>query len=361
LHEGSNAIDVHSINVPNTSQTTQGIENVDGTLGLAIPGRNSSTWSASNDAYRFSPDPTYIYGLITYNWTPSNTVSNAAIYNPTANPLQTTTYEVSVSEQGCVQTDSVRVVINTNNTINAPVVSCGVTNVATSSVLFEWGQASGAIAWEYSLDSGVTWTTRLFNDSSFLYTGLQQGTCYGIWVRALGGIGGCPNNPATYLDCCTNVLSNAVTQNGITLSAVAAGPSIVYQWIDCNNGNAVIVGETGQSFTPTANGNYAVQIEDGVNSVLSICTAVNVTNIRALTDAFGILCYPNPTTGLLQIERENTELLDIQIFDYLGRVLFTQKTNETKLNLDLTAYPTGIYTIQFKNATKSISQKIIKQ
>lgn len=78
-------------------------------------------------------------------------------------------------------------------------------------------------------------------------------------------------------------------------------------------------------------------------------------------DAFGILCYPNPTTGLLQIEREQTELLDIQIFDCLGRVLFTQTTNETQLNLDLTAYPTGIYTIQFKNATKSISQKVIKQ
>jgi hypothetical protein len=361
LHEGSNAIDVHSINVPSGGQTTQGIENIDGTSGLAIPGRNSGTWSASNDGYRFSPDPTYIYGLITYNWTPSNTVSNAAIYNPTASPLQTTTYEVSVNEQGCVQTDSVRVVINTSNIINAPVVSCGVTNVPTSSVLFEWGQVSGATAWEYSLDSGATWTTNLLSDSSFLYTGLQQGTCYGIWVRALGGAGSCPNNAATYFDCCTIVLSNVVTQNGITLSAVAAGPSIVYQWMDCNNGNALITGETGQSFTPIANGDYAVRIEDDVNSVLSTCNTVNVTTITALTDALGILCYPNPTTGLLQIEREQTELLDIQIFDCLGRVLFTQKTNETQLNLDLTAYPTGIYTIDFKSATKSISQKVIKQ
>jgi len=359
LHEGTNAIDIHSSNVPSAGQTTQGIENADGTLGLAIPGRNSGIWSATNDAYRFSPSPTYIFGPITYDWMPNTTVSDATIYNPTANPLETTTYKASIDEGGCIRTDSVEIFINT--TINAPTLSCGFANVPTSSVLFEWGQASGAIAWEYSLDSAVTWTTSLFNDSSFLYTGLQQGTCYGIWVRAIGGIGGCTNNAATYLDCCTNVLSNVVTQNGITLSAVAVGPSITYQWIDCNNGNVPITGATGQSFTATTNGDYAVRIEDGLNTVLSTCNTINVTEITTLEDNLGILCYPNPTTGLLQIKRKDTELLDIQVVDYLGRILLTKKTNKTQLDLDLGAYPTGIYTIQFKNATKSISQKVVKQ
>jgi hypothetical protein len=361
LHEGTNLIDIHSTSITSDGQSTQGIENVDGSLGLAVSGRNGSVWSATNDAYRFTPAVAYNFGPITYDWTPSSMVSNATIYNPTATLLQTTTYGVSVNEQGCVRTDSVRVVLDPNSTLNAPVVNCGITAIPTSSVLFEWGQTSGAIAWEYSLDNGTTWTTSFFNDSSFLYTGLFQGACYGIWVRALGGIGGCPNNAATYLDCCTNVLSTTVIQNGITLSAVAAGTNIVYQWVDCNNGNALIVGETGQSFTPTANGNYAVRIEDGVNSVMSTCYNVNVTDMTTLTDAFGILCYPNPTTGLLQIEREHTELLEIQVFDYLGRVLFAQKTMETQLNLDLSAYPAGIYTIQFKNETESISQKIIKK
>lgn len=359
LHEGTNAIDIHSSNVPSAGQTTQGIENADGTLGLAIPGRNSGIWSATNDAYRFSPSPTYIFGPITYDWMPNTTVSDATIYNPTANPLETTTYKASIDEGGCVRTDSVEIFINT--TINAPTLSCGFANVPTSSVLFEWGQAPGAIAWECSLDSGATWTTSLFNDSSFLYTGLQQGTCYGIWVRAIGGIGGCTNNAATYLDCCTNVLSNVVTQNGITLSAVAVGPSVTYQWVDCNNGNVPITGATGQSFTATGNGDYAVRIEDGVNTVLSTCNTINVTEITTLEDNLGILCYPNPTTGLLQIKRKDTELLDIQVVDYLGRILLTKKTNKTQFDLDLGAYPTGIYTIQFKNATKSISQKVVKQ
>lgn len=362
LYEGSNVIEIHSSSISTDGQTTQGIENADGTLGLAVSGRNSSLWSATNDAYRFSPGEGSVFGPITYDWTPNNAVSNTMIYNPTTNPVQTTTYQVNVNEQGCVRTDSVVVVVTSNNnTINAPVVSCGLASVPTNSVLFEWGQASGAMEWEYSLDSGATWTTTLLNDSSFLYTGLIQGTCYNIWVRALGGVIGCRNGAVTSFDCCTNVLNNAVNQNGITLSAVEAGPDIVYQWVDCNNGNITIVGETGQSFTPTIGGDYAVQIGDGVNTVLSACYAINVTTNTILPDALKITCYPNPTTGLLQIERETMGLLEIKIFDCLGRVLLTQETDETNLSLDLKTYPSGIYTIQFKNNSKTISQKIIKE
>lgn len=362
LHEGTNAIDIHTTSIFIDGQTTQGIENAAGSLGLAVPGRNSSVWSATNDAYRFTPSLVYNFEPITYSWTPSNTLSNATFYNPTANPLQTTTYEVSIHEGTCVRTDSVRIVLNANDTtLQIPVVSCGIASVPTNSVLFEWGQTSGATAWEYSLDSGATWTMSPLSDSSFLYTGLLHGTCYGIWVRALGGTGVCPYSTATYLDCCTDVLSNAVTQSGITLSAVATGTNIVYQWVDCNNGNALIAGETGRNFTPTANGDYAVRIEDGVNAVLSACYTINITEVTTLTDVFGIICYPNPTTGLLQIERETTALLNIQILDYLGRVLFTKKTSETQLSLDLSAYPAGIYTIQFQNAKNSKSQKIIKK
>ena len=70
-----------------------------------------------------------------------------------------------------------------------------------------------------------------------MYTGLLQETCYGILVRVLGGIGVCPYNAATYLDCCTNLLNNVLTQNSIILSAVATGTNIVDQWVDCNNNN----------------------------------------------------------------------------------------------------------------------------
>ena len=50
----------------------------------------------------------------------------------------------------------------------------------------------------------------------------------------------------------------SVTQTGSQLSADVAGAT--YQWIDCDNGNAAITGETAQTFDPTASGNYAVVV-----------------------------------------------------------------------------------------------------
>jgi len=43
-----------------------------------------------------------------------------------------------------------------------------------------------------------------------------------------------------------------------SITANASGAS--YQWLDCDNNFTAIAGETAQSFTATANGNYAVEI-----------------------------------------------------------------------------------------------------
>jgi len=57
LFETSNRIEIHSTSIPANGSVTQGIENQDGTMGLPTPGRNSQTWSATNDyvAYYYAP------------------------------------------------------------------------------------------------------------------------------------------------------------------------------------------------------------------------------------------------------------------------------------------------------------------
>lgn len=363
LYEGTNLIDIHNTSITGGSLdvTTQGIENNTGTVGTAVWGRNGvANWSANNDAFRFTPGDVYALGPITYNWTPSAAVSNEAIYNPLGTPLQTTTYFVRVNEQECLRTDSVDVVLL--SVLNAPIVRCDSSATFTNSILFEWGQVVGATGWQYSLDSGGTWITSTLQDSAFLYTGLQQGTCYGIWVRPLdGGGGACPFNAARYLECCTDLLSNVVIQNGSTFSAVQSGSTITYQWIDCNNGNALIVGATGQSFTPTVNGSYAVIISDGINTITSDCMNINITNTTSIEEGEEIYCYPNPTTGQISIEKSDTKRIDVRVLDPLGRVVLEQTTNSLKTNLDLSPYPIGVYIFQFKTANQRFSQKIIKQ
>jgi hypothetical protein len=56
LFETSNNIEVHNIAVGNQGNNqTQGIMNQAGTVGYAVAGRNSAAWTATADAYKFTP------------------------------------------------------------------------------------------------------------------------------------------------------------------------------------------------------------------------------------------------------------------------------------------------------------------
>ncbi|MFB0902854.1 MAG: hypothetical protein QMB11_00590, partial [Nonlabens sp.] len=56
LYENSGLIEMHTTNMTTDGgSNTQGIENIDGSLGVATPGRNAVGWSATNDYVSFTP------------------------------------------------------------------------------------------------------------------------------------------------------------------------------------------------------------------------------------------------------------------------------------------------------------------
>ena len=63
LFESSNRIEIHTTNIPLTDDDkTQGIENIDGTAAVVVPGRNATQWSATNDVVAFIPTPGIVEG-----------------------------------------------------------------------------------------------------------------------------------------------------------------------------------------------------------------------------------------------------------------------------------------------------------
>ena len=57
LFEDTNRIEIHSTNIPENNPATQGVENSNGTEGIATPGRNAQAWSASEDYVAFFYEP----------------------------------------------------------------------------------------------------------------------------------------------------------------------------------------------------------------------------------------------------------------------------------------------------------------
>ena len=71
INESTNYIDNYIQNKPACLQwqggtATQGIHNALGTIGIAVPGRNSSVWTAVNDAYRWTPTGPVVLPTLTW-------------------------------------------------------------------------------------------------------------------------------------------------------------------------------------------------------------------------------------------------------------------------------------------------------
>lgn len=88
-------------------------------------------------------------GGATYNWTPSTGLDNTGIYNPTANPVLTTTYSVLVTDgNGCKNNAQVTVTVNPLPTAQAgpDTILCNGSSIvlqAGGGVSYQWTPATG--------------------------------------------------------------------------------------------------------------------------------------------------------------------------------------------------------------------------
>ncbi len=147
------------------------------------------------------------------------------------------------------------------------------------------------------------------------------------------------------------VFNTNVTLNGASLTAELAGAS--YQWIECG-GFQNIPGETGQSFTATSNGSYAVLITyDGCTN-LSNCVSIQSIGLIENDNFQNMEVYPNPTNSVLYISLPMTSIC--QIFTIEGRLIEVLAPAQFH-TLNVSEYESGIYIIKAGNQT----QKFIKE
>jgi len=112
-----------------------------------------------------------------------------------------------------------------------------------------------------------------------------------------GAANGCDS--LVTLDLTINTVETGTTTNGNTITSDATGAT--YQWLDCDNSMALISGETGQSFTPSSDGSYAVEVTENGCTDTSSCIAITLVGV--LENYFGnnLIVYPNPTNGNISI------------------------------------------------------------
>ncbi|MFD1631634.1 gliding motility-associated C-terminal domain-containing protein [Pseudopedobacter beijingensis] len=127
---------------------------------------------------------------IEYKWYNDKT-GGTAIYTGTSystgNITENKTYYVeAVTTNGCTSTTRTAVTINVIAKLNTPIAK--VLDRTTNSVTFSWNAIATALAYEVSIDGGLTWiqASSGANGITHTVTGLKPGEIISFSVRALG-------------------------------------------------------------------------------------------------------------------------------------------------------------------------------
>lgn len=181
----------------------------------------------------------------------------------------------------------------------------------------------------------------------------------GMYSQTFTNSVGCDST--LYLDLTINTIDNSVSQSGYILTAQQT--SATYQWIDCNNSNQPIFGETNQSFTATANGDYAVIVTANGCTDTSACQTVFGFGIEDQNLSSGLSASPNPTTSLInlssKIELKNATIV---VTDINGKNLIQKnQLNGTNFPFDLSELKAGMYFFHIYSEGKEGVIKVVKE
>ncbi|MCJ8289762.1 MAG: T9SS type A sorting domain-containing protein [Crocinitomicaceae bacterium] len=175
-----------------------------------------------------------------------------------------------------------------------------------------------------------------------------------------GAVNGCDS--LVFLDLTINSVSdNTTSLIGATITT--NNSSATYAWLDCDNNNSPIFGETNQSFTASLNGNYAVELTENGCVDTSACVAITTVEIMEHFLSNEFIVYPNPTHGTITIEFENVnEQLQVILYSLTGQVIENRIFQNTeKIQLDINA-PAGIYILEVIGEDGvSTSLKLLKE
>lgn len=157
-----------------------------------------------------------------------------------------------------------------------------------------------------------------------------------------------------------SAIDNATTTSGINISA--NNGNATYQWLDCNNNYSVINGETNSGYTPTSNGNYAVELTEDGCADTSACVAI--TTLGIIENSFGnaLTVYPNPTSGNFSVDLGAVyESTDVSIMDISGKLIYSKTMQQSKiLNLSIEE-PIGVYFVSIKAANRQAIIRLVKE
>lgn len=149
-----------------------------------------------------------------------------------------------------------------------------------------------------------------------------------------------------------------ITANGGMFSTNLSG--VTYQWINCDD-NTEVDGATGQIFTPTVNGNYALVVDNGSCTDTSNCLMINNVGIESIKSN-NARVYPNPVESELNVHFVEVESGTIKVLDLHGKLVSEyQFDGKETMMIDLSNDAPGVYLIHLNTTNNTSVTRIMKK
>jgi len=353
LGTSSGSISVQAVNSCGTSSSTSipvTIQTAPVSPNIILG--NNSVCSGTTETYSVTIDPT----ATSYVWTLPNGWSGASTTNSiVANTGTSAGGTISVAATN-ICGSSVATNTFVDEYMTPTVFSNDVTICDGSAADLEASADFGTINWYAvqmngtSLATGPNYTTPVLSNNTTYYAEANNN--------------GCINSPRFAVNVMVNPMPTVNVTNAANTLTVDQAGAIVYQWLDCNNANAPIVGENNQSFTPINNGSYAVEVNLNGCVATSSCEVVATIGMNELANNDKIKLFPNPTSGKFIIDLgENKMPVKIEVLNILGALVYAANenaANQLMLDLNLQA---GVYYVRISdNHLQKISLiRLVKQ
>jgi uncharacterized protein len=278
-------------------------------------------------------------GGFTYSWSPAG---GAGV---SASSLSSGLYTVTVNDANlCIATQTVNITQPTAivlSIVSSSNVSCNGLSNGAATVASLGG--TGSFTYSWSPLGGTGTTASLLPAGVYTLIAKDGNLCSATKTISI-------TQPAP--------IDVSTTLNGFVISANAN--SSAYQWINCSNGSSIISGATSQTFTPAMDGNYAVIITQNGCSDTSACSTIILTGIVGTAADLDYFIYPNPTNDLITIQTDGAGSESITIFNNLGQVIHSSKSNKKEITIDLSEQAAGLYFVRLETGKQFVIKKIIK-
>ncbi|PKP48339.1 MAG: hypothetical protein CVT95_04550 [Bacteroidetes bacterium HGW-Bacteroidetes-12] len=193
----------------------------------------------------------------------------------------------------------------------------------------------GNIIWEKSFGGSsidVPFSIQLTNDNGFFISGFSES------YNSL--------NVSDFFILKINSNGNSEWQKIIG----GSNGDIAYSSKQTSDGGFIIAGSTLSS-----DGDVSLNKGWGDFWVVKLSATVEVDEKE---NTSSIIIFPNPTNGIFTIS-STEEINEVEVFNALGKAVYSKKVTSKNITVDLTPFPKGIYLVQLKTNTNSVTKKIV--